>query len=324
MLEVSRRDLVLGAAAAYAAFGLTKPIAFIGAAHAQRAPNQGFLKYKVGDIEVTSLGDGLIEAPHRDGFIKNATIEQTKAALRVAGLSDAHVPFPFTVTAVKSADRLMLIDSGTGGFPVYGPKAGFLRQSMAAAGLDPETVETIIISHFHGDHIFGLMDKDTNAQLFPNAEIIVPATELRWWTQPGVGAIPLGRSRQGLAQRIQATLAIWKNVKPVDGEAELLSGVYAVPAPGHSPGHTAHLLSSGGKQLLVTADVSMLPALFLKNPHWQVDLDQDPVMAVETRKRIFDRAIADKIMVAGSHWGLPNVGTIVKDGNGYAFIPAVA
>jgi len=324
MFDVSRRDLVLGAAAAYAAFGLTKPIAFIGVAQAQRAPNQGFLKYKVGDIEVTSLGDGIIESPHRDGFINNATIEQTKAALRAAGLSDAHVPFPFTVMAVKSGDRLALIDSGTGGFPLYGPKAGHLMQSMKAAGLDSNSVKTIVISHFHGDHIYGLMDKDTNAQLFPNAEIIVPAEELRWWTQPGVDAMPLGRSRQGLAQRIRATLAIWKNVTPIDGEAELLPGVHAVPAPGHSPGHTAHLLSSGSKQLMVTADVSMLPALFLKNPHWQVDLDQDPAMAVETRKKVFDRAVADNVMVAGTHWGLPNAGTIAKDGNGFAFIPAGA
>jgi glyoxylase-like metal-dependent hydrolase (beta-lactamase superfamily II) len=115
-------------------------------------------------------------------------------------------------------------------------------------------------------------------------------------------------------------LATWKNVRPVDGEAELLPGVRAIPAHGHSPGQVAHLLSSGDKQLLVTADVSLLPALFLRNPDWQIALDQDPAMAVETRKRIFDRAVADKLMVAGTHWLLPNVGTIAKDGSGYAFV----
>jgi glyoxylase-like metal-dependent hydrolase (beta-lactamase superfamily II) len=117
-------------------------------------------------------------------------------------------------------------------------------------------------------------------------------------------------------------LAIWKNVRAVEGEVELVPGLHAVRAPGHSPGHTAHLLSSQGKQLLVTADVSLMPALFVKNPDWQVVLDHDPALAVETRKRIFDRAVAEKAMVAGSHWGLPNVGTLAKDGNGYAFIPA--
>ena len=174
----------------------------------------------------------------------------------------------------------------------------------------------------HGDHIYGLIDKDTNAQIFPDAEIIVPATELNWWTRPDVDAMDLGPTRKGLSQRIRATLATWKNVRPVDGEVELLPGVHAVRAPGHSPGQVAHLLSSGGKQLLVTADVSLLPALFARNPDWQVNFDQDPQMAIETRKRIFDRAVEDKLMVTGTHWLLPNVGTIAKDGKGYAFMPA--
>jgi glyoxylase-like metal-dependent hydrolase (beta-lactamase superfamily II) len=323
VFEISRRDLVLSAAGAYAAFGITKPVAFIGAAHAQQT-NQSFFKCKVGDIEVITLSDGIVEVPHREGYIKNANVEQTKAALRVAGLSDAHVPVPFTVMAVKMGDRLMLIDSGTGGFPIYGPKSGLLAQSMAAAGLDPKAVKTILISHLHGDHIYGLMDKETNAQIFPEAEIIIPAEELAWWTRPEVDAMELGPSRKGLAQRVRATLATWKNVRPVAGETELVPGVRSIFAPGHSPAQITHLLSSGSKQLLVTADVSLLPALFAKNPDWQVNLDQDPAVAVETRKRIFERAIADQAMVAGTHWMLPNVGTLTKDGNGYAFVPAAA
>jgi glyoxylase-like metal-dependent hydrolase (beta-lactamase superfamily II) len=322
MFEISRRDLVLRAAGAHIAFGLAKPIAFIGAAQAQPATSPSFFKCKVGDFEVTTLSDGIVEVPHREGYIKNANVEQTRAALRAAGLSDGHVPVPFTVMAVKMGDRLVLIDSGTGGFPIYGPKSGLLVQSMAAAGLNPKDVKTILISHLHGDHIYGLMDKDTNAQVFPDAEIIVPAAELKWWTRPEVDAMELGPTRKGLSQRIRATLATWKNVRPVDGKTDLLPGVRAIPAQGHSPGQIAHLLSSGDKQLLVTADVSLLPALFARNPDWQINLDQDPAMAVETRKRIFERAVADKAMVAGTHWLLPNVGTLSRDGNGYAFIPA--
>jgi glyoxylase-like metal-dependent hydrolase (beta-lactamase superfamily II) len=190
---------------------------------------------------------------------------------------------------------------------------------MTAAGLDPKDVKTIIISHFHGDHIFGLMAKDTNAQNFPEAEIIVPAAELKWWTQP-VDSIP--EPRRGLAQRVQATLPGWKNIKVVDGEAEVAPGIRAIPAHGHTQGHTAHLISSGGKQLLATADATNIQALFVKNPEWQAAFDHVPDQAVETRRKLFDRAIADKAMVAGYHWGLPNVGTIAKDGNGYAFTPA--
>ena len=319
MFETSRRDLVLGAAGACAAFGLAKPIAFIGAAQAQQAPTQGFRKYKIGDIEVISLYDGMWEKAHDESFIKGANVEQTKAALKAGGLTDAHVPIPFTVIAINTGGRLVLIDSGTGGGQAGGPKAGLLAQSMAAAGLDPKAVKTIVISHFHGDHISGLMAKDTNAQMFPDAEIIVPAAEYKWWTQP---IDSIAQPRRGLAQRVQATFPTWKNVKQVDGEAELVPGVRALPAHGHTQGHTVHLISSGGKQLLVTADATNLPALFVKNPQWQAGFDHVPDLAVETRRRLFDRAIADKAMVAGYHWGLPNVGTIVKDGSGYAFTPA--
>ena len=322
MFQVSRRDLVLGAAGASVAFGLTKPITFIDAAMEQQTPaGPGFRKYKVGDIEVFSLYDGVWEKAHDENFIKGANVEETKTALKAGGLTDAFVPVPFTTLAVKTGGRLVLIDTGTGGGQTGGPKAGLLAQSMAAAGLDPKDVKTIVISHFHGDHVFGLMAKDPNAQTFPEAEIIVPAAELKWWLQP-VDSIP--GPRRGLAQRIQATFPNWKNIKPVDGEAEVAPGIRAIPAHGHTQGHTAHLISSGNAQLIATADVTNIYTLFAKHPEWQAQFDHVPDQAVDTRKKLFDRAIADKAMVAGYHWGLPNVGTIYKDVSGYAFTGAAA
>jgi glyoxylase-like metal-dependent hydrolase (beta-lactamase superfamily II) len=320
MFHVSRRDLVVGAAGAFAAFGLDKPLTFIGAAQAQTVPaGPGFKKYQVGEIEVISLYDGVWEKPHDESFIKGANVEQTKAELKAGGLTDAFVPIPFTVLAVKTGGRLVLIDSGTGGGQAGGPKAGLLAQSMAAAGLDPKDVKTILVSHFHGDHIFGLMAKDTNAQTFPDAEIIVPAAELKWWTQP-VESIP--GPRQPNAKRVQATFPTWKNVKVVDGEAEVAPGIRQIPTHGHTQGHTSHVISSGGKQFISSADVTNINALFVKHPDWQAVFDHVPDEAIATRKKLFDRAIADKAMVSGYHWGLPNVGTIAKDGNGYAFVAA--
>lgn len=321
MFEISRRDLVLGAVGAYAAFGLCKPIAFIDGAYAQQSVSQPFRKYQVGAIEVFSLIDGAREVPFREGFVRNATGEQIKAALRTAGLPDTHSPTRFIVMALKLRDQLVLIDSGTGGHPVYGQGVGRLMESMAAAGLDPKAVKTILISHLHGDHIYGLMSNDTNEQLFPNAEIVVPAAELQWWTRPEVESMDLGVTRRGLAQRIRATVATWKNVRQFEGEPELLPGVRAVQAPGHSPGMVTHLVTSGGKQFLISADVANFPPQISTNPEWQLSIDQDPQMAVETRKKIFDRAVADKLIVSGTHWLMPNAGTFTKDGSGYAFTP---
>lgn len=317
MFEISRRDLVLGAAGTSAMFGLSKPIAFIGAAEAQQA--QSFKKFMIGDIEVFSLSDGIWEKAHDENFIRGVSVDQTKAALRAAGQTDAFVPVPFTVIAVRTGGQLVLIDSGTGGGQTGGPKAGVLAKSMADAGLDLKAVRTVLISHFHGDHISGLMAKDTNAQTLPESEIVVPKAELAWWTQ-SLESIP--QPRRGLAQRVQATIPTWKNIKVVDGEADVARGVRAIPAHGHTQGHTAYLISNGGQQLLVTGDATNAHALNLRNPDWQLMFDHVPDQAVATRKQLFDRAIADKMMVAGYHWAVPNVGTIAKDGSSYAFTPA--
>lgn len=318
-LETSRRDFVLGAAGAYAAFGFDRPVTFVGAANAQQSVTQPFLKYQVGDVEIFSLVDGTPNFPLRDGMVRNVATDAIKSALRAAQLPDDRSPLLFNVMAVKLRDQLVLVDSGTGGHPIYGQGNGRLLQSMTAASLDPKAVKTILISHLHGDHIYGLMNNETNAQIFPDAEILVPAAELTWWTRPEAVTIDLGPTRKGLAERIQATMVTWKNVRPFEGESELVPGIHAVKAAGHSPGQVAHLVSSGGKQFLITADVSVLSPRFATNPEWQVALDQDAVMAVDTRKKIFDRAVSDKLTIAGTHWPIPNVGTLAKDGNGYVF-----
>lgn len=321
MSNVSRRNVVLGAAGAYAAFGINTPIMLVGAAHAQQPVVQPFRKYKIGEIEVFCLLDGMRDIPLREGMIRNVTVEQIKAALRAAGLPDTHSSLMFTAWAVKVGDQLALIDSGTGGHPIYGQGNGKLLQSMVAAGLDPKAVKTILLTHLHGDHIYGLINHETNAQVFPNAEIVVPAAELQWWTRPGVESLDLGPTRKGLAQRIGATLATWKNVRPFEGEPELLPGVHVVQAPGHSPGHVTYLIASGGKQFLVSSDVSVLALQVSTNAEWQQAIDQDPQMAAETRRKIFDRAVADKLIISGTHWLTPNAGTLAKDGNSYAFSP---
>jgi glyoxylase-like metal-dependent hydrolase (beta-lactamase superfamily II) len=320
MFDISRRDLVLGAAGAYAAFGLDKPITFVDAAWAQESVTQPFRKYTVGDLEVFSLVDGMRDAPLREGMVRNASIEQVKTVLRAAGFAENQAPRRYIVMAIKLRDQVVLIDSGTGGHPIYGEGNGRLFDSMAAAGLDPKAVKTILISHLHGDHIFGLMNNESNAQVFPDADIVVPAAELKWWTRPGVESIDLGPTRKGLAKRIQATVATWKNVRTFEGEPELLPGVHAIQVPGHSPGMVAHLVVSGGNQFLISADVVNLSPHIQTNPEWQLAIDQDPELAVETRKKIFDRAVADKFTISGTHWLMPNAGRLARDGNGYAFV----
>jgi glyoxylase-like metal-dependent hydrolase (beta-lactamase superfamily II) len=119
-----------------------------------------------------------------------------------------------------------------------------MMSNMKAAGIDPASIDTILISHFHPDHIFGLMEKETNKPVFPNAEIIVSDVEYKFWTDPAV-IDRLPEARKGLARRIQAVFPTWKNIKQVEGEPEVAPGIRFVSAPGHTPGHRAFHLASG-------------------------------------------------------------------------------
>src|SRR3954469_1683363 len=217
MLNLSRRDFVASTGLAVA-LGLDGPLA-IAPAFAQKTPDPAkpFVTYKVGAAEVTALYDGIWEKPHDPAFIANASVDDVKAAMTKAGLPADFVSIPFTVLVVKTGGKTIMGDSGTGG--QVQPTAGKLMTNMTAAGIDPASIDTILISHFHPDHIFGLMEKETNKPVYPNAELIVSDVEYKFWTAP-TASDRLPEARKGLARRIQAVFPTWKNIRQVSGEPE--------------------------------------------------------------------------------------------------------
>jgi glyoxylase-like metal-dependent hydrolase (beta-lactamase superfamily II) len=315
MLNLSRRNFVVSTAMA-TALGLNARLA-VSPAFAQKTPDpaKGFVTYKVGAAEVTALYDGIWEKPHDPAFIANASVEDVKAAMVKAGLPADFVSIPFTVIVVKTGGKTILCDSGTGG--QVQPTAGKMMANMKAAGIDPAKIDTILISHFHPDHIFGLMEKDTNKPVFPDVEIIVSDAEYKFWTDPAV-IDRLPEARKGLARRIQAVFPTWKNIRQVTGEPEVAPGIRFVSSPGHTPGHRAFHLSSGSSQLMISNDTAYVPALVVANPDWHGQYDQDAALAETSRRKLLDRVIADKIMICGYHFPFPGAGTIAKDGAGYA------
>ena len=322
MTDFSRRTL-LGSAAAATIFGLDRQVAFVGPAQAQAQtplePATGFYKYKVGSIEVTAIYDGIWKKPHDPAFIKNASVEETKAALAKAGLTTEFMPIPLTVSVLKIGDKYIMVDSGSG-VGQWQANATNLPANMQAAGIDRNQISTILISHFHPDHVWGLMEKGTNAPVFPNAELIVSGTEYKWWTEAGrVEKLPEGRKAAG--KRISDVFPGWKNWKQVEDNAEVAPGVRLIAAPGHTPGHSAFLVTSGTQQLMVSNDTMYVPALLAPHPDWQGAYDQDGDTAVATRRKLVDRVIADKMMISGAHFPFPGSGQFVKDGAGYIFTP---
>ncbi|MEM7024231.1 MAG: MBL fold metallo-hydrolase [Pseudomonadota bacterium] len=317
MIEPTRRDLVK-TVGVLAGLGLGAAPVLRNQAWAGGLRETGYYRYRVGDIACTALYDGIWRKAHAEDFIRNASVDETKRALARGDLPSTHVTIEFVQTLIEVGDRTILIDPGTGGQWV--PTAGTMPQNLRAAGFAPEAVDTILISHFHPDHIFGLMAPDSDAQVFPDAEIMVPEAEYAFWTDPATRS-RLPEVWHPLVDRIQRTFPHWSNVRRFDGDVELVPGVRGLCTPGHTPGHTSFHVSSGPAELIVAGDVAITPALFVANPDWHVVFDANPDRAEQTRRRLLDRVTTDGIAIAGYHFGFPNVGRMSKSADGYRFEP---
>src|SRR5580704_3410330 len=310
---LTRRSLLAGSAALVAG---TDSAAAAAPPADKQAP--GIYRYKIGAFELTALYDGIWYRPITEKFIRNAPFADVEHALDAAFMPHDKLETPFTTLIVNTGKKLVLIDTGTGG--QIAPTAGMIGANLASAGIDPKAVDQIVISHFHPDHINGIKDKD-NALVFPNAEIMVPAPEWAYWMDDAnLNAAPADLKLTFRNQRrIFADIA--PQVSRFAPGQEVSPGIEALPAAGHTPGHTVFAIHSGDQSLLVLGDTAQHPAIFARHPNWQAAFDIDGTEAVATRKRLFDRAAADRMLVTGYHFPFPACGHLVKTASGYEHVP---
>ena len=303
MLELNRRRMLAGAAVA-GAFAPFVPRSAQAAAPLAGKQVPGIYRYKLGDFEVTAFNDGFVKVPKLDAFVVNQPLAEIEKAVEAAYIPKDNVLVPFNPLLVNTGKHLVLFDTGFGdnGSPIQGALLG----NLTAAGIDPKTIDTVIISHFHPDHISGLR----------------AAGEWTYWNDSSEidKTLPAWKGAFANVKRVFDPIA--KDVKRFDFGKELVAGVTSVDARGHSPGHSAFVIASGNAKLMYIADVTNHPAIFARNPEFRLWADMIPEQALTTRRKMLDMLAAERMPMAGYHYPFPAVGYIAKQGTGYDFVPA--
>ena len=316
MTEITRRALLAGSAITAAALTI-KPAAAAAPASGKQAA--AIYRYKIGGYELTAIYDGVWIRAIDEKFVRNAPFADVQKELTDNFLPADRLPIPFTTLLVNTGTKLVLIDTGTGG--QMAATAGSMMDNLASAGVDPKAVDSILISHFHPDHINGLVDKE-GRRVFPNAEINVSAPEWAFWMDEA----KLSTAPDGIKGVFLNAHRVFKDIKEVTRfmpGKEVAPGITPIAAYGHTPGHVAFAIASGDASMLVLSDTTNHPWLFARHPEWQPAFDMDGPMAVENRRRLLDRAAADKMLVQGYHFPFPASGHIVKTASGYEHVPVM-
>ena len=269
---------------------------------------------RIGDIVITAIGDG-----HLDGSM--AVIQNIPAEEAAQLLRDAFRPVPRRTAVntflIHSGGRTALVDTGCG--PAMAATGGKLFQNLAAAGVDPASIDTVLLTHMHPDHSNGL-SKEGQA-LFPNAELVMHQAELAYWHDDAAmaRADEVGRQRNFQASRDQA--APYRGRTRTFTGGEVFPGVTAMPFPGHTPGHSGYMLASGKETLLIWGDIIHVPEIQIPRPEVTMAFDVDPAQAAATRRRVFDMVATDGLATAGMHMHFPGFLHLLRHGEGYAMLP---
>jgi glyoxylase-like metal-dependent hydrolase (beta-lactamase superfamily II) len=323
-MQITRRHALAGAAA-IAATPLLPSLSAKAAAPMADKQAPSFYRYKVGDIQVTVVSDGKNAFPVDDKLISNAKKEEVSAALEKAFLPRDTLSIYFAPLVLNTGGKLVVVDTGNGPVANVNSKgaAGQFAANLVAAGFDPKAVDMVVISHFHTDHVNGLLAAD-GTPAFPNAEVLVPSVEWKFWMDDGEMSRATPGRMQGLFKNNRNIFeaALKKKVTPYEWGKEVAPGLLAVESVGHTPGHTSYVLSSGSGKVFVQSDVTNNPNPFATNPGWHGFFDQDADVAEKTRRRVYDMVVAEKLQVQGFHYPFPGLGNVEKDGNGYRVIPA--
>jgi glyoxylase-like metal-dependent hydrolase (beta-lactamase superfamily II) len=289
-----------------------------GAAPMVKAQAPGFYRMMLGSFEVTALSDGTVDL-HVAMLLTNTKPQQVNRALSRWYLGS---PVETSVNAylINTGEKLVLIDAGAAG--LFGPTLGKLAANLKAAGYTPDQVDEIYITHMHPDHVGGITTGDQPA--FPNAIVRADQREADFW----LSEANMARAPEASKQFFQGAMASMKpyvaagKFKPFTGDTALVPGIKAVPARGHTAGHTVYVVESQGQKLVLWGDLMHVAAVQFAEPSVTIQFDTDAKAAAAQRNKAYADAAKHGYWVAGAHLAFPGVGHIRAEGKGYTWVPA--
>ena len=314
-----KRTLLATLLAAAVSTAVTIPVTSAAEAPATKVSRYqaGYYHFKIGDVEVAALSDGTLPLPTLK-LLTNARPGEVASRLANA-YQTTDVDASVNAYLIRAGDRLVLMDTGTG--ELYGPTLNKLEASLKAAGVTPEQVTDILITHIHSDHTGGLMDG--KRMVFPNATVHIERKEVAYWLNAENRAkAPEGAKKyfDEASSKVQPYVDAGR-VKMFSGATQVLAGIDAIPAPGHTPGHTFYSLQSKGQKLVFWGDVVHVADVQMPDPGVTIVFDVDPAAAAATRKKAFADAVEGRYWVAADHISFPGVGHLGRDGVGYRWVP---
>ncbi len=301
MPKLSRRHALFAAASLPFAPAILRGTPARAEIPLQGATTPTFNRFRLGGFEVTTLlaGTRTVENP-QEIFGLNVDADTFGAASAEAFIPTDKAQFFFTPTLVNTGTELVLFDTG------LAPDS--ITATLASAGVTPDLVDTVVITHMHGDHIGGLMG--ANGPTFANARYVTGSVENNHWA---------GAANDGYNA---AVLPLAEKTTYLEDGGSVASGITAMAAIGHTPGHMIYMLESDGKQLAITADTANHYVWSLAHPDWEVSFDTDKAAAAATRKAVFGMLAADRVPFIGYHMPFPGMGFVEANDSGFRYVPA--